>query len=117
MEQDLQLGMPRRIPLPQRFAHPCRDPCHHEATLGRNKMASHRCAVGHLRVALRQIGEIDIAENRETRHLGDGISNCARNRKAGQTKERENPHTFLDGAECHCFTCFLFHFDENTSIP
>ena len=113
MDQDLQFGMPGRVPLPQGFADAGRNASYDEAGLGRNEMAAESRAVSDFRVALGKIGDVNVVEDGKAGHVRGGISSSGgsiRNRDGGETNKREKSHEFLDGKERHCFIGFLFHF-------
>jgi hypothetical protein len=73
VDQDFQLGVAGRVPLPKRFAYPRWDAGDYETTLRGNEMASKGRTVRDLRLAFGQFGDVDVVENREARHFGGWI--------------------------------------------
>ena len=89
MDQDFELGMPGRIPLAQRFADPRRNPGYDKAALRGNKMAAHRGTVRDFRFALRQVGDIDVVENRKAAEFRGRISQNASRAARAQKGKKE----------------------------
>jgi hypothetical protein len=74
VNHDFQFGMPGRVPLPQGLADACRNPSHDETALSRDEMTAQSLTVRDFRFALRELGDVDVVENREAGHIRGWIS-------------------------------------------